>query len=443
MDSESAIFEEALEESLKTDVDNATLIASGRWFCYWRLEHEGRYFFFKTNSTDSDFARRLLKREYELSCNCDHPHIARTFLYGNFLPGRTGILMEYVDGRTLAEYLAENPSAEAKRRIFQQLLDAVAYIHDKKLVHNDLKPENILISRNSNSLKLIDFGLADDDAHFLLKTPGCSDIYAAPELKENRSSTPGSDVYSLGKIMLTLFGKRHGHIRKKCLRINPERRYKDANELSQAWRVRRRPFFIAILIFICCLISLSLMAVSDSYHESVRRQAEEMNNLRINYTELNDSQSQLRSRYEDIQGAYEGVKGGYNDVKGDYENMKGDYMNMKGQYNDMQENMEAQRTLSEKREQARNAEIDNFRVGLQEIVGKARDDINNCKSIDELNKIQTQYLLQLKNKCESCPTKVNGEDITSELLSVYSSQYNKLNQVIESKRNIFLQDFIK
>lgn len=90
--------------------------------------------------------------------------------------------MNYVDGRTLNDFLKGNPSFELKERVFLQILDALAYIHRCGVIHNDLKPENILITRTDNDVNIIDFGLSEDDAHYLAHSMGGTRGYASSEL---------------------------------------------------------------------------------------------------------------------------------------------------------------------------------------------------------------------------------------------------------------------
>ena len=135
----------------------------------YRVRKAGKYFIIKTASEDTGMAVAMLQREYELSIGLVHPGIVNVFTFEPATIVGAGIVMEYVDGRTLQEFLTENPTQAMRARVFEQLLDAVAYMHRNGIVHNDIKPENILITRTGNDVKLIDFGLADDDAHYLAR----------------------------------------------------------------------------------------------------------------------------------------------------------------------------------------------------------------------------------------------------------------------------------
>ena len=138
----------------------------------YRMRKDGKYFIVKQSAIPEEKGRKILRREYELSIGIDHPNIVDVYEYKRGEDGKDKIIMEYVEGRNLNDFLAERPSLKSRKRIFSELLDAIEYLHKKGVVHNDLKPENILISRNGNRLKLIDLGLANDDAHFAVKSPG-------------------------------------------------------------------------------------------------------------------------------------------------------------------------------------------------------------------------------------------------------------------------------
>ena len=233
----------------------------------FRFSRGGRYFVIKTTKDNSARQRELLRREYELSLGCEHRHIIDILFYEHNTPVGEGIIMKYVDGCTLHEYLAANPPKNEKRRLFRELLSAVACLHKRGVVHNDLKPENILVTNNGHSLKLIDFGLASDDAHYILRTPGCTYSYASPELRGGGKVDVRSDIYSLGVIMREMFGA--SAIAKRCTAALPARRYANVEALQKAWSARGRKYYIlAAAVSLVLLLLPSLFYVNDKVKEN-------------------------------------------------------------------------------------------------------------------------------------------------------------------------------
>lgn len=87
------------------------------------------------------------------------------------------IIMEQIVGRTLRELLDEKIRRKERRRYALELVDALSYLHSINVVHRDLKPSNIMVTKNGQTLKLIDFGLSDTDYFSVLKQPaGTEDI---------------------------------------------------------------------------------------------------------------------------------------------------------------------------------------------------------------------------------------------------------------------------
>lgn len=222
----------------------------------YRVSRDGKYFIIKTSKDNTGRLNALVRREYEISIGLDCQYIVNVFTYETDTIVGPGIIMEYVDGRTLSEFLKENPPMQLRRRVFGQLLEAVAYLHRKSIIHNDLKPENILITHSDNTIKLVDFGLSDDDAHYLSKTPGCTPEYASPELLAHSAPLDvRSDIYSLGLLMRDIFGGKYRYISGKALRKDAAKRYTNVEQMQKAFkRTHSIPLVAAaVLLFLATL----------------------------------------------------------------------------------------------------------------------------------------------------------------------------------------------
>lgn len=217
----------------------------------YRVSKAGKYFVIKTAASNSGRNISLIKREYEIGANLIHPHIVNIFTYETNTPVGEGIVMEYIDGTLLNDFLATNPSAQTRKRIVAQLLDVVRYLHIKGVLHNDLKPENIIISNNGENVKLIDFGLSDTDALYLNKTLGCTPAYASPELLAQSDIDIRSDIYSLGLLIKDICGKRYRHIAEKCCKENRNHRYENVEAIQKR---------ISLLKYLNIAIALTIMA---------------------------------------------------------------------------------------------------------------------------------------------------------------------------------------
>ena len=265
-------------EQISSEYCDPVLIKDGTVSCLYRVSRAGKYFIFKTAKGESGAHADLIRREYELSIALSHPYIVSVFTFEEITPVGPGIVMEYIDGYTLTEFLAQNPSRKLRQRAVDQLLDAVAYLHKKGIVHNDLKPENILISRVDNTLKIIDFGLSDNDAYFLYKGLGCTPQYASPELKANKQTDCRSDIYSLGLLMRDILGKRYSAIASRACNPIPQKRYADVAQIQKAFSRRRNVLpailgvILAILIF--CLYSTGsrLRELQSAQERAVQRE---------------------------------------------------------------------------------------------------------------------------------------------------------------------------
>jgi serine/threonine protein kinase len=143
------------------------------------------------------------RREALTAASLSHPNMAEVYDYVEE-EGRPGIVMEMVDGETLADRLRrgrlDTPEAI---RIVTEVLEALSVAHDAGVVHRDVKPGNIMITPRGK-VKVTDFGIARAEGDSTLTQTGAvmgTAHYAAPEQVQGRGSTPASDLYSLGIVL--------------------------------------------------------------------------------------------------------------------------------------------------------------------------------------------------------------------------------------------------
>ena len=251
-----------------TDIE---LIRTTSHATLYRMRKAGRLFIAKTANAGDARSLELLKREYELTLGLSHPNIIHVYTYEADTPVGAAIIMEYVDGCTLTEFLAECPDKSARERIFEQLLAATKYLHKAGVLHNDLKPDNILITHTNHDVRLIDFGFADDDSHCQERMLGGTQGYASPELVEQSCEIDvRSDIYALGRIMQQIFPSSNRHIVRRCTNPNCEQRYANVEHLARAWHRRRLPLWIVGVLMVFVMILLPTLLYVNERAERIR-----------------------------------------------------------------------------------------------------------------------------------------------------------------------------
>ena len=217
-------------------------------------------------TADKQFAQMLTK-EYTLMVGLNHPNIVRTYGHENVPELGECIIMEYVDGRTLADFVRENPTSAQRRQVAKELLNALAYCHKKQIVHQDLKPSNILITHDGDHVKIIDFGLSDSHEWAILKEPAYTKAYAAPEQLAGEEVDNRTDIYAFGIILRQLFPKRYGCIIRKCLQPQRDKRYSSAESILNDIRLadNRRKRMPVVAIALAILIALAIFIGNRLY----------------------------------------------------------------------------------------------------------------------------------------------------------------------------------
>ncbi len=202
----------------------------------------------------------LLEREFEIMHRLDSIYVVQTIAMVDDPQLGRAILMEYINGRPLDRFIAEKPSYTERRRVADELMEALIFLHERQIVHGDLKPSNILITDSGNHVQLIDFGFADNES-YIAKNIGSTPSICLPEHLSTDALTPQRDIYALGKILSLLFPHSAKPVIRRCLASNG-RRYTSVRQVRAAfhryWRMRwLLPVMMAVLLAIVAFLWLS------------------------------------------------------------------------------------------------------------------------------------------------------------------------------------------
>ncbi|HBE80727.1 MAG TPA: serine/threonine protein kinase [Firmicutes bacterium] len=170
--------------------------------------------------------------EIKILYTLSHKNVVRIYNYYLYPQNATGfILMEYIDGNSLDEYLLWE-SAETFEKVFVQLIEGFDYLEKNSILHRDIKPQNILVNKEG-MVKIIDFGFGkrlltdnDKEASILLNWPVSEFPDEIKEMKYDHKT----DIFFLGKMLNKLLEEneiedfKYHHIIDKMIDTNPKKR---------------------------------------------------------------------------------------------------------------------------------------------------------------------------------------------------------------------------
>lgn len=271
-----------------------------------RLKRQVALKFLAPRLVGDQWAKRQLTKEAQAVARLDHPNICTVHDLEE-ADGHSFIVMQYIEGESLAQLLQErHPSVADARQALPlalQMVGALAAAHAHDIIHRDVKPQNIMVTPDGH-LKVLDFGLAKlvqgkqegvatGEALSQVSQTGLvvgTIAYMSPEQLRGEKLDFRTDIFSLGMVLHELMSGMHpfaqasdaetiaailtgcptapcanglGRIIGKCLEKNKERRYDSASALlldlqsvasggvTRSVRVRRQPWLIMLL---CLLV---------------------------------------------------------------------------------------------------------------------------------------------------------------------------------------------
>jgi serine/threonine-protein kinase len=167
---------------------------------------------FPEYAKEETFVERF-RREAQAAANLSHPNIVAIYDWGQ-QSGTYFIVMEYIEGRSLAEILrTEGPLHPTRSaEIAADVASALGFAHRNGVVHRDVKPGNVMIGPQGQ-VKVADFGIAQAVAGGLSSLTQTGSVmgtatYFSPEQAQGKTVDPRSDLYSLGCVLYEMVAAR-------------------------------------------------------------------------------------------------------------------------------------------------------------------------------------------------------------------------------------------
>lgn len=236
------------------------------------VQRYDRLFFVKSLAEPYDsmqLYKMQLEKEFKMLLSVHHPGVVGVYELVEIPGVGLSVLMEYVQGVTLGEWLQRGTLRIERQRVADDLIDAVAALHDAGIVHRDLKPDNIMVTP-SGDVRIVDFGLCDAESYALLKQPSGTRGFAAPEqMAEGYVAHPTCDVYALGRMLRMIRPELAYRLAaKKAMQHDPARRPQDAGRLITYIAKMRRRVNLGVAAFLVVAVAAVGVLVLVKYRAS-------------------------------------------------------------------------------------------------------------------------------------------------------------------------------
>ncbi|MBQ7279514.1 MAG: leucine-rich repeat protein [Bacteroidales bacterium] len=238
-----------------------TMISESDTHILYKARRFGRYYVLKglaPRYRGNPVQMEWLYKEYCIGVSLNHPNIVRVqSIEDDPLVGRC-IVMEYVEGKPLDQWLTTHQGTSERRYVLRQLLSAIAHCHSRQVCHRDLKPANIIIADEGDVVKVIDFGLADGPQYAAFKQAAGTAGWAAPEQTSGDTAHAEADIYAIGLMMRRLMPHQFRRAARHATRVNPKRRPQTAEALAKMTE-NRWPLHTAVTAVILVALYVSAM----------------------------------------------------------------------------------------------------------------------------------------------------------------------------------------
>jgi len=237
----------------------------------------------KSQYQNDEAYRRLFRKEFEVGQKVDSPYVIK---YKQLVESdnRLRLLMDYIEGWTLEEWLKKDSAWFADQsnmmQFMDQMLDGLYCMHQQQVVHLDLSMTNIMLTNINKDVRIIDLGFCYSPAH---PSPiGATHQYGAPELENPKVRIDArADLYSFGKIVLEILKvvkenssqtwlHKIEKVAIRCCSETPEERYSSAQAVKEALHAEvnsRKSVWIwavAAVVVVVLAVVLAYMMIHDT-----------------------------------------------------------------------------------------------------------------------------------------------------------------------------------